>query len=217
MTGRCVALLGGSFDPVHNGHVALGDYFVKLLIPDELRIVPAGNPWQKPSLRASAEDRIEMIRRAFDKQPVPVTIDRQEIQRGGASYTIDTLRAVRAELGAQTSVAFLLGADQLHQLNKWREWDKLFEYAHICAASRPGFATEDSRIPAAVAREFSRRAATPDQIRRTPRGLAYLASNLAIDISSTEIRSALQRRERPRPQIPARVLDYIEQHHLYQS
>ena len=67
MTRRCVVLLGGSFDPVHYGHVALADYFVRLLAPDELRIIPAGNPWQKPRLQASAEDRVEMIRRAFDQ------------------------------------------------------------------------------------------------------------------------------------------------------
>lgn len=217
MTRRCVVLLGGSFDPVHNGHVALGDYFVKLLVPDELRILPTGNPWQKPQLRATSENRIEMIRQAFDKQPIPVKIDQQEIQRDGATYTIDTLRAVRAELGVQTSIVFLLGADQLHQLDTWQEWQKLFELAHICAASRPGFTTEDSRIPSAVVREFSRRAATPGQIRDTPHGLTYLASNLAVDISATQIRNALQRGERPESQIPPGVLDYIEQHHLYQS
>jgi nicotinate-nucleotide adenylyltransferase len=217
MTRRCVAVLGGSFDPVHNGHVALGDYFVKLLAPDELRIIPTGNPWQKPRLRASAEDRIEMLNRAFDKQPVPVTIDQQEIQRDGATYTVETLRAIRAELGTQTSIVFLLGADQLHRLDTWEEWDKLFELAHICAASRPGFTTQDSRIPPAVVREFSRRAATPRQIRESPHGLTYLASNLAVDISATQIRTALQHGERPESQIPPRVLDYIEQHHLYQS
>jgi nicotinate-nucleotide adenylyltransferase len=217
MTRRCVVLLGGSFDPVHNGHVALGDYFVKLLMPDELRVIPTGNPWQKPRLQATSEDRVEMIRRAFDKQPIPVKIDQQEIQRDGATYTIDTLRAVRSELGAQTSIVFLLGADQLHQLNTWEEWDKLFELAHICAASRPGFTTEDSRIPSAVVHEFSRRAATSQQIRDTPHGLTYLASNLAVDISATQIRSALRRGERPTSQIPPGVLDYIQQHHLYQS
>ncbi|OGB24956.1 MAG: nicotinate (nicotinamide) nucleotide adenylyltransferase [Burkholderiales bacterium RIFCSPLOWO2_02_FULL_57_36] len=217
MTRRCVVLLGGSFDPVHNGHVALADYFVKLLIPDELRIVPAGNPWQKSQLQASAEDRVEMIRRAFDKLSVPVTIDQQEIRRNDASYTIDTLRKARAELGAETSIVFLLGADQLHQLDTWQEWDKLFDLAHICAASRPGFATDDRRIPSLVAREFLRRAASADQIRDAPHGLTYLASNLAVDISATQIRSALQRGESPGSQIPAGVLDYIQQHHLYQN
>ncbi|MDB5762154.1 MAG: putative nicotinic acid mononucleotide adenylyltransferase, NAD(P)-requiring, NadD-like [Herminiimonas sp.] len=217
MTRRCIALLGGSFDPVHNGHVALGEYFIKLLAPDELRIIPAGNPWQKHGLQADPQDRVEMVRRAFDRQPLPVTIDQQEIVRSTATYTIDTLRAVRAELGATASIVFLLGADQLHHLNSWQEWQHLFDYAHLCAASRPGFAIDASHLPVAVAREFARRAATPEQIRNTPHGLTYLASNLAVDVSATAIRAALQSGERPESLIPATVLDYIEQHHLYKS
>lgn len=217
MTRRCIALLGGSFDPVHNGHVALGEYFARLLMPDELRIIPAGNPWQKHGLQASAHDRVEMVRRAFDRQSVPVTIDQQEIRRETATFTIDTLRAVRAELGPQASIVFLLGADQLHHLHSWQEWQTLFDHAHLCAASRPGFAIDALHLPADVAHEFTRRAGTPDQIRNTPHGLTCLASNLAVDVSSTEIRSALQRGERPASLIPARVLDYIEQHHLYKS
>lgn len=217
MTNRCVILFGGSFDPVHNGHVALGDYFIKLLNPDELRIIPAGKPWQKPGLQAAVDHRIEMIRRAFDTQTVRVSVDEQEIRRDGPTFTIDTLRAVRAELGEQASIVFLLGADQLHQLDTWRDWNKLFDLAHLCAASRPGFATDDSRIPAAVAREFAQRAALPDRIRGTSHGLSYLASDLDVDISATQIRAALRRGELPRSQIPAGVLDYIQQQHLYQS
>lgn len=217
MTRRCIALLGGSFDPVHNGHVALGEYFARLLRPDELRIIPAGNPWQKHGLQASARDRVEMVHRAFDRQPVPVTIDEQEIRRETATFTIDTLRAVRAELGSQASIVFLLGADQLHHLNSWQEWQHLFDHAHLCAASRPGFAMDARHLPADVAHEFTCRAGTLEQIRTTPHSLSYLASSLAVDVSSTEIRSALQRGERPAALIPAGVLDYIEQHHLYKS
>lgn len=217
MTRRCIALLGGSFDPPHNGHVALGEYFAGLLMPDELRIIPTGNPWQKHGLQAAAPDRVAMVQRAFDQQPVPVAIDQQEIRRETATFTIDTLRAVRAEVGARTSLVFLLGADQLHHLNSWQEWQHLFDHAHLCAASRPGFAMDAQHLPAAVAHEFTRRAGTIEQIRTTPHGLGYLASNLAVDVSSTEIRSALQRGERPATLVPPAVLDYIEQHHLYKS
>lgn len=217
MARRCVALLGGSFDPVHNGHVALAEYFIKLLQPDELRVIPAGNPWQKHGLQASGKDRVEMARFAFDGQAIPVTIDQQEIRRQTATYTIDTLRALRAELGAETSIAFLMGADQLQQLHTWEGWQHLFDYAHICAASRPGFAIDALHIPAVVAQEFARRAGTLQQIHNTPHGLAYLASGLAVDISATQIRAAFQRGEQLDSLIPSRVLDYIRQHHLYQS
>ena len=217
MSRRCIALLGGSFDPVHNGHVALGSYFAKLLFPDELRLLPAGNPWQKKGLLASPEQRIDMLRLAFDGLPVPVTIDRQEIERNAVTYTIDTLRQLRTDLGPQVSLVFLIGADQLLQLHTWKDWNRLFDYAHICAASRPGFVLDDAHIPGPVAQELARRAGTPEQIRNCTHGLAYVATNLAIDISATEIRAALQHGERPDSLIPPGVLDYIKQHHLYQN
>jgi nicotinate-nucleotide adenylyltransferase len=212
---RCILLLGGSFDPVHQGHVALARYFISLLGPDELRLIPAGNPWQKQGLRASAAQRVEMLRLAFERTPVTLTIDQQEILRTGPTYSIDTLRAIRAETGPQASLVFLLGADQLRQLNTWKEWRHLFDYAHLCAASRPGFAID--ALPAEVAREFSRRIAPPQQIHASSHGLCYLASNLAVNVSATEIRSLLQRGEHPESLVPAGVLDYIERHHLYES
>ena len=217
MTERCSALLGGSFDPVHQGHVALSEYFVKLLAPDALRIIPAGNPWQKDGLQASAADRVAMVSCAFDKQSIPVAIDQQEIQRHTATYTIDTLKAIRAELGPRASMVFLIGADQLQHLNTWQEWRHLFDYANICAASRPGFAMDASQVPEEVTREFALRDATPERIRTTAYGLTYLAKDLAIDISATDIRVAIQRGERPDSLVPPKVLDYIELHHLYKS
>lgn len=212
---RCIALLGGSFDPVHNGHVALGVYFTKLLQPDELRIIPAGMPWQKTFLYATAEDRVEMVRRAFGKQSITIAIDRQEIERQATTYTIDTLRAVRTEAGQTASLILLIGADQLQQLHTWKEWRSLFDYAHICVASRPGFRADTSFIPNEVMEEFTRRTGIIDDIRNTPSGLTYFAADLAIDIASTTIRTAFQRRESPDALIPAEVLDYIKQHNLY--
>lgn len=214
---RCIALLGGSFDPVHGGHVALGSYFAKLLLPDELRLLPTGLPYQKQALTASAPQRIDMLRLAFGNLAVPVVIDDQEIRRDGATYTIDTLRALRAQLGADVSLAFLIGADQLQKLHTWKDWRGLFDLAHICAASRPGFTLDAAHVAPEVAQEFMRRAATPEQIRTTPAGLAYLAVNLAIDVSATQIRAALARGGSVASLIPAGVLDYIEQHHLYQN
>lgn len=220
MTRRCIVVLGGSFDPVHLGHVALAEYFVRLLTPDELRLLPTGNPWQKSALQAASADRIEMLRLAFRRQPVPVVIDDQEIRRGKPTYTIDTLRALRAECGPAASIVFLLGADQLRQLHTWHEWEKLFDYAHLCAASRPGFSMDNAHLPPEVAREFSRRAATAVQIHDAPHGLSYLARNLAVDVSATRIRSAMQcdaGTASLKPLLPAAVLDYIEQHHLYRT
>ncbi|WP_229726421.1 nicotinate-nucleotide adenylyltransferase [Oxalicibacterium faecigallinarum] len=214
---ECILLLGGSFDPVHNAHVALANHFIDLIRPNSLRVIPAGNPWQKGSLHASPDDRVAMVERAFSDCKVPVHIDRQEIVRDNATYTIDTLKALRAELGPAVSLAFLIGADQLQHLNTWQGWDELFSYAHLCAASRPGFATDATHVPAEVSAAFAQRAGTPDQIRQTASGLSFVATDLSVDISATAIRAALHRGDHAIPQLPPRVLDYIEQHHLYRS
>ncbi len=212
---RCIALLGGSFDPIHNGHMALAQYFAERLKPDELRVIPAGNPWQKDKLSVASDDRITMVQAAFDQQKIPVTIDLQEIQRHTATYSIDTLRAIRAEVGPAVSLVFMLGADQLQQLDTWKEWQQLFDYAHLCAAARPGFSIDTQHLPQAVAKEFSNRTGTLEQIRTTPHGLTYLAADLAVDVSSTKVRSALRSGNRPDSLVPQAVLDYIKQHHLY--
>jgi nicotinate-nucleotide adenylyltransferase len=211
----CVALLGGSFDPVHDGHVALAALFASLLQPDELRIIPAGNPWQKNGLRATAEQRVAMLELAFAHARLPIKIDRQEIERCTPSYTIDTLRQVRAEVGPAASIVFLMGADQLQQLDTWREWRALFEVAHIGVAARPGFSTGDAALPSAVAQELQQRRGDLAQLRNTPSGLAYLAQSLDVDISATQIRAALQRGEHANSRISPVVLDYIQQHNLY--
>jgi nicotinate-nucleotide adenylyltransferase len=215
-----VALLGGSYDPVHLGHVALGGYFAHLLQVDQLRVIPTGLPWQKATLKASAQQRADMVALAFAGQPYSVAVDLQEIARGAQglpTYTIDTLRNLRAELGPQASITFVMGADQLQRLDTWRAWQSLFDYAHIGVAARPGYALAAAGLPAAVEQAFTSRLGTPEQIRNTPHGLTYLAQDFAVDISATQIRAALQRGEKANSLIPPLVLDYIEQHKLYRS
>ena len=219
MTERCVLLLGGSFDPVHQGHIALARYFCALLHPDELRLIPAGRPWQKPELTTAPEHRIAMLRDAFSDWVVPVIIDTQEIEREGATYALDTLRALRSELGDEVALVMLLGADQLVNLHTWRDWQKLFDLANFCVATRPGFDISAEALNHAVAEALIRRRASPTKLRATPHGLVYLANDLAMAVSSTAVRQALAE---DNPQaleglLPPPVLDYIQHHHLYQT
>ena len=116
----CVALLGGSFDPVHHGHVALARLFVELLQPTELRVLPA-RPWQKAALQAGDEDRINMLELAFRDAGLAAIVGRREIDSGKPTYTVDTLRGLRAELGPDVSIVFLMGADQLQRFDSWRD------------------------------------------------------------------------------------------------
>lgn len=217
MSARCILLLGGSFDPVHNGHVGLARYFSALLHPDALRLIPAGQPWQKPELSTAAADRVAMLKLAFADCAVPVQIDEQEIARNGASYTVDTLRALRTELGPEISLALAMGADQLQNLHTWRNWQQLFDLANLCVATRPGFTVDQSGLNTDVTKEITRRAASAAQLRATPCGLIFVASNLALDISATDIRQALQQGRATNQLLPVAVLDYIQQHHLYRN
>lgn len=210
-------LLGGSFDPVHSGHVGLARYFCTLLHPDELRLIPSGRPWQKPDMTTPAVHRIAMLHAAFDGWPTPICIDEQEIQREGPSYMIDTLRDLRIKSGRDTSLALILGADQLINLHTWHEWPALFDEAHLCIAARPGFTMEEAALDKAVAAQINRRLASADQLRETPSGLVCIATQLALAVSSTTIRKAIAQNDNTEGMLPGPVLDYIQQHHLYQT
>jgi nicotinate-nucleotide adenylyltransferase len=217
---RCIAVLGGSFDPVHQGHVALARLFAGLLRPDALRILPAGQPWQKNGLQASDRDRVAMLELAFEalKSPsLPVTIDLQEIERNTPTYTVETLRALRQELGPRTSIVFLMGADQLRKLDSWNEWRELFALANLGVATRPGYDLAQEALPPMVAQELSTRLATPDTVRLLAHGKVCLAPTLDVDLSSSQLRAALQSGADASALGMAQVLDYIQQHNLYKN
>jgi nicotinate-nucleotide adenylyltransferase len=224
VTPRCIALLGGSFDPVHHGHVALAELFARLLRPDELRIMPAGQPWQKKAgLEASDADRVAMLELAFGSAGLPVTIDTREIARDTPTYTVETLRELRAELGPDASIVFLMGADQLQKLDSWIDWKDLFALANFGVAARPGYQLDAAALPPAVASVLAPRLATPEEVRASKAGKVCLAHTLAVDISATEVRALLSGNawENAPSKVSAllapQVLDYIQQHNLYKS
>lgn len=217
---RCIAVLGGSFDPVHQGHVALAQLFTRLLRPDALRILPAGQPWQKSGLEASDADRIAMLELAFAPlrtSALPVTIDLQEVERKTPTYTVETLRALRAELGPRASIVFLMGADQLRKLDSWNEWRELFALANLGVATRPGYDLAQEALPPVVAQELSTRLATPDTVRLLAHGKVCLAPTLDVDLSSSQLRTALHSGADASALGMAQVLDYIQQHNLYKN
>ena len=212
---NCIVLLGGSFDPVHNGHVALARHFCLRFHTRNLHIIPAGNSWQKPPFHATATERVEMLRLAFASNDMSVFIDRREIKRPGETYSIDTVKEIRQETGPDTPILFIIGSDQLIQLNTWKEWKSLFNYVHICAAARPGFSLEENPLHHEVEQEFISRLAIPEKIEITPFGLTYLANDLAINVSSSQTRTALTDDEIARILLPEKVLAYIQEQRLY--
>jgi nicotinate-nucleotide adenylyltransferase len=233
----CLALLGGSFDPVHHGHVALAELFARTLHPDELRVMPAGRPWQKAGLQAGDRERVAMLELALGAGTFPsgvkVAIDTREIDRKTPTYTVETLRELRAELGPDASIVFLMGADQLQKLDTWRAWQSLFDLTNFAVAARPGYSLDNAGLPPAVAAELARRESTAEQVRASPAGRVCLAHTLAVDISATEVRAALKNSVKSGTVNEAnadakaatkagaclapQVLDYIQQHNLYKS
>jgi nicotinate-nucleotide adenylyltransferase len=222
---RRVGLLGGTFDPIHNGHLALARRFAHLLDLTDLVLLPAGQPWQKPEVTAAVH-RLAMTRAAAASIAIPgvtVGIDTDEIEHDGPTYTVETLRRWRARNGDDVSLTLLMGADQLVHLDTWHEWPELFTYAHIGAASRPGF--DLASVPAAVAAEVAARRAPAETLRATPHGHLLLDDALALDVSATDIRREIRTcvaehragasASDAAEHVPAAVWDYILQHHLY--
>lgn len=212
-----IVVLGGSFDPPHDGHVAVAHYLAILFIPDELRILPAGNPWQKAPLLAAASHRVEMAKLAFRGFAVPVRIDTRETIRPGPTYTVETLRELRAELGGDTALVLAMGADQLMRLNTWRDWRSIFELAHVCIVPRPGFSTAPSALPEEIRTEVERRLAPAPQLRFAAAGLCCIGANLSLDVSATDIRRRMQAGSFAELPVPSAVLDYIQHHQLYRT
>ncbi|SPB17615.1 nicotinic acid mononucleotide adenylyltransferase [Caballeronia novacaledonica] len=215
-----VGLFGGTFDPIHNGHLALARRFVELLRLTELVLLPAGQPWQKAGVSAP-EHRLAMTRAAAESlvlDGVQVSVATDEIDRQGDTYTVDTLANWRAHLGADASLSLLMGADQFVKLDSWHQWMRLFDYAHICVETRPGF--DVSTLPAAVAAQTARRAASPETLQASPHGHVLIDETLLLDVSATAIREAARTmtdEHDARAQVPPAVWDYIVQHHLYQT
>ncbi|MDE2428762.1 MAG: nicotinate (nicotinamide) nucleotide adenylyltransferase [Burkholderiales bacterium] len=215
---HCVLVLGGSYDPVHLGHVALARCLTNLLHPDELRIIPAGQPWQKSPLTATAQQRIEMLELAFeDWIGCSISIDKLEIQKAldnQVNYTIETLRQLRSQLGEHVSIVFAIGADQLQNLHTWYQWKDLFSVAHLIAVARPGSSLEIANPD--VAAEWKQREMSIHDLRSRATGGTFIEKNLAQDVSATQLRLELKQcNPTTKLPVPHKVLDYLKQHSIY--
>lgn len=207
---RRIGVLGGTFDPIHVGHLALARSAQVALGFDEIRFLPTGISWQKSETQTSAQDRLAMVRLAIAGRPGFVADDR-EVQRGGNSYTVDTLQEMRVELGAETALILLLGSDQLRNLATWRRYRELLDHAHIAVTRRERVSL--ARLPAAVEQLVSEhgRDALPD----TPSGSIVFFGMPFVPVSATRLRDQLLTGDRPADLLPRPVLDYIDQHGLY--
>lgn len=212
-----IGVIGGTFDPVHYGHLRLAEELGETLKLAEVRLMPSGTPPHRSAPQVAAGHRLEMVRLAAAGNPRFV-VDEREVRRAGPAYTFDTLASLRAEAGASRPIVLLLGADAFLEFATWHRWHEIFGLAHVVVAHRPGYPVEhwDERMPQPLAREYSARLMQqPLAAHLSPAGGIAVIAFTALDISATAIRDMLRSGASPRYLLPSAVLDYIRQHHLY--
>ena len=210
---HALGLFGGTFDPIHQSHLALACALRDQLALPEVRLIPTGIPAHRAPPHASPEQRYTMAKLAIANLP-GLSIDPREVKRHRACYTVETLREIRAEEGATCALWWLIGSDALAQLDTWREWRELFTLTHLAVAYRPGWSPDD--LPPVIMQEWRSRQAT-DFANLLPAGTMRPLDITPSAMSATDVRHSLAHGGDGDGCIPAAVLDYIQQQQLYRS
>ena len=212
-----IGVLGGTFDPIHFGHLRLAQELADALGLARVRFIPTGTPPHRNLPQVSGAHRLQMVCTAIAGNPVFEADDR-EIRREGTSYTYDTLTELRDELG-ERPLCLLMGADAFTALTTWHRWQELFELAHVVIAHRPGFGLRElqAALPARLRKIYLQRLAGAPGVPRANAGSIVTREITALDISATLIRAMLARGSSPRYLAPDTVLEYIDRNHLYKD
>ncbi len=196
-----IGLLGGTFDPIHNGHLLVGESAQEYLELDSVVFIPAGRPWLKADKQVSnSEHRLAMAELGVEGHP-SFSVSRVEIDRPGPTYTVDTLEQMRRELGPEVELYLVLGMDSLRDLSRWRRPERLFELCTVVGVSRPGY---DDIVPTWLD-EIVDGASESVKLLRGPQS----------NTSGTEIRERASRGEPLGSLVPKAVEAYILEHGLY--
>jgi len=191
-----LGIMGGTFDPIHHGHLVAASEVAHFFSLDEVIFVPTGQPWQKDGREVSAaEDRYLMTVIATASNP-RFSVSRVDIDRPGETYTIDTLRDLRAERGPDAELFFITGADALTRMIEWRDADELFKLAHFVGCTRPGHRLTTSGLPS--------------------EGISLIEIP-ALAISSTECRDRVQAGDPIWYLVPDGIVQYISKRGLYRA
>ena len=206
-----LAIFGGTFDPVHYGHLRCAVDVRQKLNLKKLYLLPAGTPVHRDAPRASAKQRLEMLHLAQSEFP-SLHIDDREIQRSGPSYMVDTLEELRGEV-RQGPILLLIGQDAANLLHTWFQWERLFTLCHIVIMTRPGTKAEYRRD---LAKQIEPRLVSEQQkLLSSEAGMVLHLGVKSIDISATTIKSIIRLRRSPGSLLPKVVLDYINDNRLY--
>lgn len=210
---RRIGVLGGTFDPVHIGHLRGALEVAETLVLDELRLTPSARPPHRDKPQVSAKDRLAMVECAV-AGVAPLVVDARELQRNKPSYTIDTLELMRAELAVSDQVFLLLGWDAFCGLPTWHRWEELLQHCHILVLQRPD---ADSEPPDALRNLLAARSVSDPLALKGPSGQIAFVWQTPLAVSATQIRQLLASGKSVRFLVPDAVLAYIDAHGLYRA
>ena len=209
-----IGLLGGTFDPIHFGHLRAALDCLQGLDLEQVRFIPLRIAVHRPQPLATTEQRLAMLEAALADEP-PFVLDRRELHRDGPSYTLDTLRSLRAEFGGERPLCLLIGADAYGGFLDWHRPLEILELAHLVVMRRPGH--DPVASPALRQLYLERVCEEPRCLAERPGGRILFQTLTQLDISSTRIRELIALGRRPRYLLPDTVLAYIERERLYEG
>lgn len=213
---QLIGLLGGTFNPIHFGHLRMAQELADALNLAEIRFIPAANPPHKAAPTVSAQQRAEMVQLAIADNSL-LKLDTRELNRQGASYTIDTLISVREELGESVSICLMMGSDAFTKLDSWHRWNELLNYCHIILVQRPSSQSQaklSEQLTALLSEHYTENV---DDLAEKTTGYMHMQQITAQDISATHIREKLASGKSAKYLVPNAVLAYIQQHQLYKA
>lgn len=211
-----IAILGGTFDPIHFGHLRPALEITEKLSLSELRFIPSAKPPHRWLPKVSAEHRLKMVKIAIKEYPKFV-LDDCEYQRlkekNLISYTIDTVRSIRNEIGENESLCMIVGTDAFQSFTQWRDWEKILDIVHLVVASRPGYDEQEKSHDWLQQRLES----DVNELHNSPAGKVFFCEVTQLDISATFIRNQLDEAKSCCYLTPKKVLKYIKKHTLYET
>jgi nicotinate-nucleotide adenylyltransferase len=212
-----IGIFGGTFDPIHYGHLRIAEEVAEMIHVRKVHFIPAGCPRLRCPPKASLQHRAAMVGLAIQDNPRFI-LDEREIRRPGVSYSVESLRELKQELGEDVTLCFVTGADAFMNLASWHKWRELFGLCHFIIAARPGHVLSEN--PDILSQELGTECAprwvsSVDSLRHATSGMIFIAQTTLLDISATVIRARVAAGKSIRYLIPDAALDYIAANHLY--
>jgi nicotinate-nucleotide adenylyltransferase len=213
---QTIGLLGGTFNPIHFGHLRMAQELAESLSLDEVQFIPSANPPHKPPPQVSAENRAAMVKLAIADNP-KFQFDGRELLRTSASYTLDTLEDLRKELGNDTSLVLIMGSDAFTKFNTWHRWQEIIGLCHIALVQRPVSSIKEPLSNDLQTFLHNHYTEHVQDLHEVSAGLVTMQAITPLEISSTAIRNALQNKHSARYLMADSVLEYISANQLYKT